>query len=606
MFPPKMRVRPEWQPIVLLIAISLALYSHGFGLGFFFDDNNHLERCQRDGFAGLSTGNTFRWSGELLHVWWVEEDMAWTYFRPLAVFLRTLQLQVFGLNATPFHAVHLALYTSVIVLFYHLLRRLELAQGPAFVGAAFFMLHPGHGMVGPWLANDGPVLTGLGFALGFLAMLASQRAGHRRPILWIAIVMSYALALAARESGLMLGPLLLLFDWYLAGRTLKNRPWALYGILTIQGFAYLGIRWLCLEPGLWPREPYMHWPAHAGYLAWLPYKILCDLVTVPWGLPSIPIFTEGWLRERPIATGLAVAAALAAGRLFLWPLRRSWAAWGVLAGTILTALPTLNVFAASYNYYGISAGWACLLALWTRDQWPTRPRLVLGCLAGLGLMYLGGQWSAAWILHAGSYGQETIAAEILNDGAADYPLGTKIFLIDPPLFATEVGPAVRLRAQRPDLQFFGLTFAPQAFALNGETTIVHEDSHTLLLRRSDDGWFAGALGEELYLGWFGARRSNFAPGTYTPKPAAGDLPFRVEIVACNERGIQALRFVFAEPLDAPGVRIFAGSSIRSARPIRPGLVQSAFPTAALDRPNARMGRMQITSNLLFKTMSFVP
>lgn len=595
-----------WRPFLLLALLSVALHIHGLRVGFFFDDHNHLELCARNGYAGLAEGNTFRWNREILRVWWAEQEKGWAYYRPVTVLLRTALLQTFGLNPLPFHIVHQVLYTAVVLLFYVLLRRLGLGPWAAFVGGAFFTMHPVHGLVAPWLGNDMSVLSALGYVLGLITWHASYCAGHRRPGLLVAVLACYALALLTRESGLMLGPVLLVFDACLAGWKWRGRPWGLYGTLALLGVGYLVLRSVSLPPAPLPRQPYFHWPTDPGFVTWLPYKILSDLSAVPWGLPLIPYAEVPWFQARPVATLLALGLVGGTAALFLGPLRRSPALGGLLLGTVLIALPTLLVFSVAYNYYLLTACWAAVLALWVQRLGATRPRLVGSVLGLLGLLYLAGLWAEAWKMHSEDRTEDAVLAALLADGAADYPPGTQIFVVNLPTWAAEVGPALRLATRRTDLEVVALTLSPNLYELPARPEIEVEDDHTLRLTCPGAGWFSGALGEGFHLGCFGTSPDHLAVGPVAQRPAAGTLPFRVEVLERSEYGVRSLRFTFDRPLTDPRSQFFITGSGFPALVFRPWAQPPTSYTLAQRRLNSELHRLQSAVDLTCRFLHRLP
>jgi hypothetical protein len=550
----------RWLAPALLVACTLLLHGHGLTFGFWLDDHNHLELCRQYGYAGLARGNRFDWTGRIAHVWWAHAETGWAYFRPLTVALRVTLLRLFGLNPLPFHAVHLTLCTLSVLLLYRLLGCCGWGRAAAFTAGLFFTLHPTHAFTASWLANDGQVLVGLWTVLALGLMLRSGRAEHRRPGVLAGVFLCYVLAMLSRENGLMLGPMLVLFDSLRARRLLPSwRRCVLYGGLALTGLAYLWVRHQCLESAPLPRSPYFHWPTEPGFFAWLPYKLLNDMLCLPLGLPFVPMTEVAWLQDRPLTTAAGVLALVALALLFVIPLWRSRAAWGLLAGMVLAAAPTLLVFSAAYNFYVVCAGWAVLLALWARRFWPVRPRLVGATLAALVGLYLAGWWAGTWTLQAAAAAERCVRQDVLATQPARYPPGTQLFFIDLPFFAAEVGPALRLEASRPDLAVYPLTFAPELFAPRQRVLMEQEDEHTLVLRRSAGEWFRGPFGEVVQLGWFGASRGDLPVGPLPLHPAAGQLPFRVEVVAADAEGVSALRFVFDRLLDDPHYRFFVGS-----------------------------------------------
>jgi hypothetical protein len=323
--------------------------------------------------------------------------------------------------------------------------------------------------------------------------------------------------------------------------------------------------------------------------------VLNDALCVPLGLPLVPIASVPWFQARPVSTAVAVLLVLGVV-MFLSPLRSSRAAWGVAAGTVLATAPTLLVFSAGYCFYLQVAGWATLLGLWGQKCWRSRPWLVTTMLGGLASVYLVHAWSGSWTMHTAAMVERTVLEDILATGPAHYPPGTRVYFMNQPVVAAEIGPALRLAAQRPDLQIYPLTFSQELFLPLKQIEITQEDNRTLLARASGEGFFAGVFGEA-QLGWFGACRRDLVQGPVTPAAAAGPLPFRVEVVAATDRGISALRFIFDRPLDDPTNRIFVVTPTSGAQLLQagPNGSASAGPVhdAEFDRRIQRLRRMQL-------------
>ena len=553
--------------VVCLLLCAWGVHGHGLTLGFWFDDHSHLELCQQHGFEDLAHGNRFDWNGRIAHAWWAKKETGWAYFRPLTVALRTTLWKAFGLNPLPYHVVHLALYSVSVVLLFGLLRRCGWGTLTAWIAGMFFVLHPANAFTTPWLANDGPVLVGLWILCGLWLFHLSAQSGHRRPFILGGVFACYALAMLSRENGIVLGPLLLLFDWL--GRnnqmpaTSAQVSWRWRGLiytgLAIEGVSYLFIRSWCLGDVPLPRSPYVHWPSEPGFLAWWPFKFLNELVCLPSGLPFVPIVEVSWWQAHPVITIMGVMTVAVLILVFLVPLRRSRVMWGVLAGIALAQAPTSLVFSAPYNYYLATAGWGLLLATWARHLGPTRPRLVATTTGLLAVWYLVGLWTGSWMLHSVATAERLVRADVMATGPKDYPKGTKLFFINMPFFAIEVAPSLRLAADRPDLEVYPLTFAPQLLFPMNEISVEQEDERTFLVRLNGPSLFADDFGDMVQLGWFGADRSDLHVGHVDLAPPAGPMPFRVEIVHMDGNGVTALRFVFDRALDDPYYRFFLGS-----------------------------------------------
>src|SRR6202453_4798000 len=256
----------DLKAVILLGLVALCLHVNSLGLGFWYDDNNHLELCRKNGYAGLAAGNTFDWDQRIAHVLWARKETGWAYFRPLAVAIRTLELNIFGLNPVPFHIVYLIGYLASVLLFYGVTRRWGGSEGMAFTAGLLFTMHPAHALAAAWLACDGPVLVGIWTFLALWLLRASMDAKHRRPGLWVGIFLCYALAMMSRESGVMLGPMLVVCEWFATWR--RSRPegetqsgtWLRSCILCVamaaEAVEFLLLRNHYVRGQLAPRSPY--------------------------------------------------------------------------------------------------------------------------------------------------------------------------------------------------------------------------------------------------------------------------------------------------------------------------------------------------------------
>jgi hypothetical protein len=606
-FTPIGRKVSEWRILLFLVLVTLLLHGHGLTFGFFLDDHNHIEHCRRDGYAGLATGNTFDWNRNIARVWWACEETGWAYFRPLPVALRTTWLNLFGLNPLPWHIIHLALYMGVVVLLYAVPRRIGFDQRTALIASLFFTLHPAHAQVSLWLASDCSILSLLGSLIALWFWHRSLEVEHRSPGILAGVFLTYALTMFSRENGIMLGPMLVLYDALAGNKPLRRLPWGLYLALAALAFAYLGLRSPMLPPAPLPRSPYMHWPTEPGFITWLPYKLLNNALSVTLGLPFTPIAEVPWMAVRPLTTLLAVLAMVGVVWLFLVPLRRSRAAWGVLAATILAGSPTVLCFSSAYNYYTISAGWAVLVALWAHHLWPVRPRLVGGTLVGLGAAYLVSLWAGSWQMVASSYADRCVRQEVLETHPEQYPPNTSLFFINLPLFSIETGPALRLATDRPDLQVFPLTLAPEPFCPRHRVVLKQEGDRTLLVELDGDGWFSGIVGEQVELAWFGQSLSHLPAGPVNVHPAAGKLPFTVAVVRRGDQGISSLRFHFEKPLTDPGYRFFVGNQYHYAVPLfRPKTESAPSYAPAFQKMSGRLQRMQMAFDFVVRTLQWCP
>ena len=108
------------------------------------------------------------------------------------------------------------------------------------------------------------------------------------------------------------------------------------------------------------------------------------------------------------------------------------------------------------------------------------------------------------MLHSAATAERLVRADVLAARPADFPRGTRLFFINLPFFAAEVGPALRNAADRPDLEVYPLTFAPELFFPDNRVAVEQEDDHTLAGPFARRAFFGGDFGDRVQLAWYGA------------------------------------------------------------------------------------------------------
>jgi hypothetical protein len=617
-------MRKDFLAAAILTLCVWALHGHGLSLDFWLDDHNHLELCRENGYSRLHEGNRFDWNNRITHVWWAKEETGWAYFRPLTVTIRVTMLRLFGLDPLPFHIVHLTLFNLSVLLFYALLRHCGWGIVSALMTNLFFVLHPANSFTTPWIANDGPVLVGLFLCAGAWFMHLSALAGHRRPGPLMGIFACYALAMLSRENGIMVGPLLLLFDLAGAGRprapadadvAVPQATWgirlAVYAGMALEGLIYLAVRTSLMTGAPLPRNPYFHLPTEPGFVSWWSHKVLIELLSLPLGLPLVPIVDVPWWQARPVATALALVTTAILAVAVIYPLRRSRSSWILLAGICLAQAPTALIFTAAYNYYLATAGCALLFTLWARRLVPDHPRLVAGTAVALSVWYFAGLWSGSWMMHSVATAERKLRTEVLATRLNAAPPHTRLFFINMPFFAAESGPALRNALDRSDLDVYPLTYAPELF-VPGPVAVEQEDDNTILICAGERSFFSGPFGTQVHLAWYGATRQDLRPGPVVPHAHAGPLPYRVEIVQMDDAGVKALRFVFEKPLADATHRFYLGSPFALAQRLRfhhsSDSAENGFENTLDDSPRdlARLKRAQSASQRVFGLLERLP
>lgn len=264
-------------PILFLALLAFGVYANSLGSGFVGDDEQQL--VQNPVVA------QHQWTAAFTSGVWAFRGVRGNYYRPLQFVVYTTLHAIFGFQASAFHLAMVLLHVLNTLLVYWLALRL-LARAPAaLAAAALFAIHPIHTEAVNWVAALPDVLL---TAIVLFAVWQFARGAS------IAVhCLLYAAALLTKETGVMLAPLYVAYEWILLGRRWPEirKNLLLYGALLATFAGYLALRWTALG-GLAPgQQTFFHLtPAEfvgsaiviAAQYAW---KLVC-----PTGLNYFHVF----------------------------------------------------------------------------------------------------------------------------------------------------------------------------------------------------------------------------------------------------------------------------------------------------------------------------
>jgi protein O-mannosyl-transferase len=142
-------------------------------------------------------------------------------WHPLTWMSHMLDVQLFGVEAGPHHAVNLALHIANVLLLFGVLWRMTGALWRSGFVAALFALHPAHVESVAWISERKDVLSTF-FALG--AIWAYVEYVRERRWIWYALViLGLALGLMSKPMVVTLPCVLLLLDYWPLRRPLERR-----------------------------------------------------------------------------------------------------------------------------------------------------------------------------------------------------------------------------------------------------------------------------------------------------------------------------------------------------------------------------------------------
>jgi tetratricopeptide (TPR) repeat protein len=185
--------------LVLLAALFLA-YQPAWNGGFVWDDDSYVLKPELHSWQGLARI-------------WTDVRAAQQYF-PLLHSVFWLEHRLWGDHTLGYHLVNIALHGLTALLFWRLLRRVEVPY--AYLAATIFALHPVHVESVAWIAELKNTLSGVFYLSAALAYLAFDRTRGKG---WysLALVLFVAAVLSKTTTATLPGALLVIL-WWKSGR----------------------------------------------------------------------------------------------------------------------------------------------------------------------------------------------------------------------------------------------------------------------------------------------------------------------------------------------------------------------------------------------------
>jgi Flp pilus assembly protein TadD len=200
-----------WAPPALLTAMTAAAFADAVPNGFVWIDHWQVES---GGLIAHSLGelwSAFHQPLGSIPGW----DGPAPYARPLVIAVLSLMHAAAGLDPTAYHLLLVGMHLGNVLLAYSILLTLTAAPAAAFFAAAIFALHPLQTAAVSWISGIADPLFTLFTLLAFRLQLAASQGVARTLLLRVAAVLSFALALGAKETALvfpvLLGAAYLLF-----------------------------------------------------------------------------------------------------------------------------------------------------------------------------------------------------------------------------------------------------------------------------------------------------------------------------------------------------------------------------------------------------------
>ena len=390
-YPPKV---PSLFPILLIVAVSLAVYGNTLVNGFVYDDVPQV--VQNPWIREL------RFIPEIFSTnVWAFQGISTNYYRPLMHISFMLSYYLFGLAPWGFHFVNILLHAGVTVLVYLISFRLfrmanrtsSFTTMPPFIAAVLFAVHPIHTEVVAWVGG----VTDLSFTLFFLLalylyILSTERRVYKKT-LYLLSVASFFLATLCKEPALTFPLILVAYDYSFSREALRPPLDYLKRYSPYLGVAavYFILRVNALG-GFAPVRRHGELSVHEYLINVFPlFRQYLGKLLLPTHLNAYHVFSPISSIVEPnvllaLVTGRVVAVAV------LLPWGRNRQAFLALALVVLPLLPALcspgtgeNTFAERYLYLP-SFGFVLLVALFAGQVVLHKPRWSVALVAAIALV----------------------------------------------------------------------------------------------------------------------------------------------------------------------------------------------------------------------------
>jgi Tfp pilus assembly protein PilF len=387
---------------LLLLAVVIA-YANSLNVGFTYDDyafvyNNEEIRSFGPLSKFLFSPNAFSQPAND-HV-----------YRPLASFSFAVNYAVNGLEPSGYHIANLLFHVLNASLVFLLLRRLGFGDGPSFVGALLFAVHPVHTEAVTWISGRGNVLFLFFFLIAYLLYVSigdpgaaggSNDSGSRlrNMLLLIGSLSAYAVSLLAKEMAAPLPVLLFGHDLYFH-RDWDRRQW-LKRLWFYAGFFLVAVAYVALRThvlGKIGQVSYHGGSAYVTFLAMLRAAVIyVRLLFVPVGLSLSRHFQPFYsILDISVFPSFCLVVAGVGATVITFRRMRHFSFslfWFAVAMLPVSNIIPVNALVADRFLYGPSIGFCILVAAWVSMAIASSPRnrmlaVVAGAIIALCFMLL--------------------------------------------------------------------------------------------------------------------------------------------------------------------------------------------------------------------------
>lgn len=334
-----------WPHIIVLLAVTFAVYYNSINNGFVGDDISFVQ--DNPSIRSLANIPSFFFKSRMLAAY--DPDWGTYIFRPLRTISYAFDYAVYGLRPWGFHITNLVLHMAASVTVYFVAFGLFEVPAVALLSAVAFSIHPVHVEAVSWISSRADLIGIIFLNLSLFSYFRYGRTGAPA-YLAISVALSF-LSYLGKETMIPLPGFIILYDYATRNRrpvkdlVMSKLPaWVLFSAVC---FGYLVLRFyatgkMSSVQGWWGGSAYSNFlmmaKATATYL-WLmvfPFKL-----TLHYLIRPVHTVFDPWV----IVSLLAIVSSLV---LIIWTYTVNRLVFFCLAWFYLALVPIANIVPISF------------------------------------------------------------------------------------------------------------------------------------------------------------------------------------------------------------------------------------------------------------------
>lgn len=190
---------------VLLAVLGFSVYANTLAGGFIWDDEYLVQKnVSIRNLANLPLIFKQDVNGSA-------QESSYAYYRPLTISLYALGYSILGLNVRIYHFINIFVHILTSLSVCYLIYLLFSSRITALFCGLLFLLHPVQTEAVAYISGLADPLSALFIIWSFIFYIEYLKQGGR--LNYVLVLISYLLALLAKENGLILAPILLLYHY---------------------------------------------------------------------------------------------------------------------------------------------------------------------------------------------------------------------------------------------------------------------------------------------------------------------------------------------------------------------------------------------------------